>query len=168
MFEYYKKVENGKAVGRLVARENLVMIYPTLDLSDPEILRNIGYCEYDTPPKPTSIDRAGLEEWQPGEDEKISDTRWTKTWKLVELELSWDIRKEVIDRHFIMLKQTRDYILQKTDFYALSDTPDMPESIRNYRQALRDMFKGKTDPFNIEWPVDPIDPERGHNYPEKG
>ena len=50
----------------------------------------------------------------------------------------------------------RDMLISKTDFYFFSDYPgEVPESILEYRQALRDITEQPGWPETIVWPVKP-------------
>jgi len=113
-------------------------------------------------PKPQYLERPGLEDWVIGPDRKVSNFRWERTWELKELELTSKERQEVLDIQLSNIRNTRDYLLSRTDFYALQDTEPMPDEMKTYRQQLRDLLDNIDDPFNISWPKDPIDPERGN------
>lgn len=52
------------------------------------------------------------------------------------------------------VRDTRNKLLQATDFYALSDV-QMPESVETYRQALRDITSHSNFPYLApeDWPT---------------
>ena len=56
-------------------------------------------------------------------------------------------------RRMTELRRQRDILLAETDFYALGDVT-MSDSIKTYRQALRDITT-QSDPFSITWPTEP-------------
>jgi len=53
------------------------------------------------------------------------------------------------------VRDTRDSLLQKTDWMALSDIT-MSSEMTSYRQALRDIPSQEGFPFNITWPTLPV------------
>jgi hypothetical protein len=55
----------------------------------------------------------------------------------------------------IAAKQHRNQLLAETDFYALSDTSEMPENVRLFRQALRDLSTHENWPYlnTDDWPL---------------
>ena len=68
------------------------------------------------------------------------------------------------DRAIARLRDDRNRLLAKTDFYALSDVT-MPEAMTTYRQALRDVPSGlstveevKTASDNMLNNIDPVKP----------
>jgi hypothetical protein len=46
----------------------------------------------------------------------------------------------------------RDALLRHTDFFALTDSPDMPPEVEAYRKALRDVPEQADFPNTIKWP----------------
>ena len=48
-------------------------------------------------------------------------------------------------------RERRDKLLSETDYLALSDQT-MPENVKSYRQALRDMPEQSGFPYEINWP----------------
>jgi hypothetical protein len=58
-----------------------------------------------------------------------------------------------------VMKSQRNQKLLETDKYAIVDWPHPDETTKQawltYRQALRDMFVGITDPENVVWPTAP-------------
>lgn len=62
--------------------------------------------------------------------------------------------------HEERVRNRRNSMISKTDFYALSDVT-MPEEIATYRQALRDITTHENFPFLNEedWPKHPFEPE---------
>jgi hypothetical protein len=51
---------------------------------------------------------------------------------------------------------TRDHLLTATDHYGLSDVT-MPDDMKTYRQALRDVPQQEGFPSTITWPTAEID-----------
>ena len=61
------------------------------------------------------------------------------------------------DREMAVLRERRNILLAKTDFYALSDVT-MSEDMETYRQALRDLPSGLSTVDNVDnvtWPTKP-------------
>lgn len=57
------------------------------------------------------------------------------------------------------IRDNRNILLSKTDVKILTYLErklDVPEDLLLYRQQLRDLPQEQIDPFNIEWPTDPI------------
>ena len=52
------------------------------------------------------------------------------------------------------LRRRRNKLLIETDYFANSDVT-MPDAMRTYRQALRDLPANTTDPVNPAWPTKP-------------
>ena len=64
-----------------------------------------------------------------------------------------DIDNELHQAECEKVRAERDSLLIKTDFYALTDTPDAPQSVLSYRKALRDITLQVGFPYNVEWPT---------------
>jgi hypothetical protein len=52
------------------------------------------------------------------------------------------------------LRTERNKLLVETDYFANTDVT-MPDAMRTYRQALRDLPANTTDPANPVWPTKP-------------
>jgi hypothetical protein len=52
-------------------------------------------------------------------------------------------------------KSLRDALLRHTDYLALTDSPEMPVEVADYRQALRDVPNQPEFPNKIVWPAWP-------------
>lgn len=50
-----------------------------------------------------------------------------------------------------LARSRRDQLLSETDYLALSDQT-MPENVKSYRQALRDIPEQSGFPYEINWP----------------
>lgn len=65
--------------------------------------------------------------------------------------------QQKIDQQWAEVRNTRDVLLQQSDWTALPDVPletSVATQWQVYRQALRDVTT-QQDPFNIVWPVKP-------------
>ena len=58
------------------------------------------------------------------------------------------------DRAFVALREERNIKLTETDWYAYSDVT-MPNDMKTYRQALRDLPANTADPTDVTWPTKP-------------
>ena len=54
-----------------------------------------------------------------------------------------------------VLRNKRDRLLSETDYLTLSDTTEMSDDWKTYRQALRDLPANTSDPENPSWPTKP-------------
>ena len=54
-----------------------------------------------------------------------------------------------------VLRQKRNRLLSETDYLTLSDTTEMSDDWKTYRQALRDLPANTSDPENPSWPTKP-------------
>ena len=54
-----------------------------------------------------------------------------------------------------VLRNKRDRLLSETDYLTLSDTTEMSDDWKTYRQALRDLPANTSDPENPPWPTKP-------------
>lgn len=52
------------------------------------------------------------------------------------------------------VRNKRDYLLQETDWMALTDNT-MSDAMASYRQALRDITDQAGFPYSVEWPTKP-------------
>ena len=60
-------------------------------------------------------------------------------------------KQKEYDNAASLVRKRRDDLIAQTDYYALSDR-DMPENIKEYRQALRDIPEQSGFPYEIDWP----------------
>lgn len=63
-----------------------------------------------------------------------------------------DLELEAYNKACNTVRAERDLLLKETDFYALTDTVEAPESVLTYRKALRDITLQEGFPFEVEWP----------------
>ena len=54
-----------------------------------------------------------------------------------------------------VLRRERNRRLTETDWMLLSDTTEMSDAWKTYRQALRDLPANTSDPENFTWPTKP-------------
>jgi len=54
-----------------------------------------------------------------------------------------------------LLREKRNRLLAETDYLTLSDTTEMSDAWKTYRQALRDLPANTSDPENPTWPTKP-------------
>ena len=53
------------------------------------------------------------------------------------------------------VRKERTRLLAETDYMVLSDTTEISDAWKTYRQALRDLPANTTDPENPPWPTKP-------------
>ena len=54
-----------------------------------------------------------------------------------------------------LIREKRNRLLAETDWMVLSDTTEISDDWKNYRQALRDLPANTSDPTNPTWPTKP-------------
>lgn len=69
---------------------------------------------------------------------------------------TWSVRKLDAEEVASYIRQKRQALLLQTDMYALSDRK-MSDEMTAYREALRNITDQEGFPFNVEWPIKPID-----------
>ena len=94
------------------------------------------------------------QEFVPDTDVEIVTGHWSNAWKIADRTMSTSEAAAAKVRAYNELRMQRDSLLSKTDFYANSDVT-MPDNIKTYRQALRDLPANTPDPYDITWPTDP-------------
>ncbi len=80
---------------------------------------------------------------------KIIDTDTVKTY-------SWEILDLTEEELANNVRRKRAELLRYTDLWAYSDR-SMPEEIKEYRQALRDIPEQEGFPRDIIWPIKPLE-----------
>ena len=53
------------------------------------------------------------------------------------------------------LREERNRLITETDWWDASDTPDMTDAQKKYRQDLRDITKSATSLDDVKWPTKP-------------
>lgn len=82
---------------------------------------------------------------------------WNGTQWIVENKTESEVI-EVVKNEWIKIREKRNVRLQETDWIIirqLEKGEKVDEAILEYRQALRDITL-QTDPFNLQWPVNPL------------
>ena len=161
MSDFYKVFKDGKPAGFPMAKENVQQIHPDLDLDNIAEVVAKGLCEYEMgPPERNESDIIFLiKEYVEGPDLETSFGKWRKNWVLQDRNLTAQERAEANETAMDEIRNMRTYLLKNTDYTALQDSPPMSVEMKEYRQALRDITKNIDDPFNVEWPKNPDDPE---------
>lgn len=75
---------------------------------------------------------------------------WVRDWNI--LQKSPEEINEWLAQKATEVRSKRNSLLEETDFYGLSDVT-MPDNIRQYRQALRDITSQPGFPENVVWPI---------------
>jgi hypothetical protein len=71
-----------------------------------------------------------------------------------ETEIQAEIARLTAEQPLVDLRSKRNQLLAETDYFANTDVT-MPDAMRTYRQALRDLPANTTDPANPVWPTKP-------------
>ena len=79
---------------------------------------------------------------------------WSNAWKIEDRTMTAAEEAAAKVRAYSDIRHQRDYLLSTTDYYGNSDVT-MPDNIKTYRQALRDLPANTADPYNVTWPTDP-------------
>ncbi len=154
MSQTYKKLVSGSPDGGLIARQNLnEILNGAVDLDNLTAVVNAGYVAYENVDKPDE-DPDFSKEWVPDTDEEVVTGSWKSKWKLASKTMNAAETSATRLRGFNAIRAKRDYLLSQTDFYANSDVT-MPDNVKTYRQALRDLPANTADPFNVTWPTNP-------------
>jgi|TARA_B100000085_G_scaffold264321_1_gene271158 hypothetical protein len=69
-------------------------------------------------------------------------------------ELQAEINRLEAAQPLVELREERNRRLAETDYFANTDVT-MPDGMRDYRQALRDLPANTSDPSNPTWPTKP-------------
>ena len=155
--KFYKKLENGKPIGNLEVKSNIQYCNPGKNLDDAAVLVELGYWIYMHTPEPT--DNFNMAKKYVSNDVEISDGVWKNSWSLEDVSLTEDQAAANKEQGWNRVRQIRTWYLQRTDHYGISDTPEMSEEMKEYRQKLRDLPTTTDDPFNVVYPTDPSDPD---------
>ena len=96
---------------------------------------------------------------QPGESVMITDSLVdTDRYKIVDGSIVESDSRVHIDRAWMTLRNYRNRMLNETDWTQTVDNPMDPAlkaRFAQYRQALRDITTGLSDPSAVEWPPYP-------------
>jgi hypothetical protein len=82
----------------------------------------------------------------------LTDGAWTQVWDVTDA--TPDEIAQRTDNEGQSVRSQRDYLLQQTDWMALSDNTMTPEWAA-YRQSLRDVTDQAGFPWSITWPTKP-------------
>ena len=74
---------------------------------------------------------------------------------LKDIKTASEVEAERLESLANAARARRDAMIRETDFYMLSDYPNVPQGIAEYRQALRDITEQPGFPQSIDWPVTP-------------
>jgi hypothetical protein len=150
----FKKLNNGIPTGNLITYEDLSRIIPDIGADTaPE-----GYVYYQHTDKPENLSMSQeYVEISPTED---SEGTWTTQWELQDIVFAnkSDETKHIAETTEVaasVMRVNRNYLLSKTDFYAMPDSPAMSTEMATYRQALRDLPSNIVDVFDVTYPTNP-------------
>ena len=75
---------------------------------------------------------------------------WVRDWAI--LKKSKDEINQWLENKATEIRARRNKLPEETDFYGLSDVI-MPDNMRDYRQALRDITSQPGFPEKVVWPI---------------
>ena len=161
MSDFYKRLESGSTTGNLIDRNSVKEIVgSSVDLDDSTELVAAGYVKMEIVEKPGQPDNL-KKEYVAGDDTEVSTGLWKNNWTLADKTLSADELTAINAVGMQNLRIERNYRLQLTDKFANSDLT-MADDMRTYRQALRDLPAGVSDPFDFDWPANPAGTKENH------
>jgi len=117
-----------------------------------------GYIVFDNVEAPECNDI--LSEYVEGTPTDLKNGTWTRTWVLQDKAFASNdelILAQAVDNDnkWAKLRNLRNYEIGRTDWMAGSDIT-MADDVKNYRQALRDITNGLTNPEDAVWPENPL------------
>ena len=68
------------------------------------------------------------------------------------LKTAEQIQTEKDEQAAQVVRNKRDKLIAETDYFMLSDAPEPPQGLTEYRQALRDITEQSSFPHDIVWP----------------
>ena len=86
-------------------------------------------------------------------DDKLVQLTDAEQKELNDRSKEWE--KGKADRELAELRTQRNTLLSETDWWDLSDTPDMTDEQKKYRQDLRDITKTYSSLDDVKWPTKP-------------
>lgn len=95
--------------------------------------------------------RPGAEFYQVGDVVTWLDTEQAEP---TAQEIQDEMNRQAAEVPWNELRTKRNQLLAETDYLANTDVT-MPDAIKTYRQALRDLPANTTDPANPSWPIKP-------------
>lgn len=93
---------------------------------------------------------------KPAFDEAVEILEKVVTEEETQIRESWVARPLTEGELAAYIRQKRDALLFQTDQYALSDRA-MSSEMTAYREALRDITDQESFPFDVVWPIKPLD-----------
>lgn len=72
-----------------------------------------------------------------------------------------DIQAEKDEQAAQAVRSKRDKLIAETDYFMLSDAPEPPQGLSEYRQALRDITEQSGFPHDVVWPDNPLKTQEG-------
>jgi hypothetical protein len=81
--------------------------------------------------------------------------RWKQVWDVVSLPI--DEQQKLRDAKAASVRKQRDALLTQSDWTQLPDAPVDSAAWASYRQALRDVPAQAGFPFEVVWPVKPLE-----------
>ena len=161
MSDFYKKLESGSTTGSLIDKNSVqAIVGDSVNLDDTTELVSAGYVKMQMIDKPGNPDNL-KKEYVAGDDTEVSTGLWKNNWTLADKTLSADELTAINAIGMQNLRIERNHRLSLTDKFANSDLT-MADDMTTYRQALRDLPAGVSDPFDFDWPANPAGTKANH------
>jgi hypothetical protein len=150
---FFKKFEDGKAVGNLITLNNLQYVLTHLDFSSvngsPDFWEGQGYALMTTTEKPSATIYQYVEEI---DSVKIEDGTWQQQWAVREKPAAE--KKKLFDDQMVrMVHMKENKIMFCDDFIAAPEYNDVVIDLIHYKEALERV--DLSDPYNVVWPPEP-------------
>lgn len=148
---YVIKVEDGIPIGRPLAFENFLHLYPDTEISN---IQTVGYAEWvpsSRPPYPEKSLTKLVEGEIPVWDEELQVYKQVWTW----IPLEGDELQQKLDQQWNFVREKQKLILHILDDIEQNDGPfasEVEAELVSYRQALMNVFDNLINPFEIKWP----------------
>jgi hypothetical protein len=93
--------------------------------------------------------------WQEVQEAKpvLQNNVWKQAWTITDIATA--DRDALIQKEWGSVRSRRNSLLLKSDWTQLADSPTDKAAWASYRQALRDLPKMTSNPFEAVWPEEP-------------
>lgn len=152
---YVVKIEDGKPTEGVMKYDAMRRLFPNTSfpaVPSLELLSSYGFAPWLTVPKPYPSEKKVVIPGEPLLIDGVYHQVWT------ERDMDAEELAVATAQKLIEVKQTRTNYLYDCDWTQLADAPLTAEKKAEwaaYRQALRDLPLGISDPFDVSWPVKP-------------
>lgn len=151
MIYAYARLENDQPVEYPIYEGDLKARVGYIDNLDTQFEVPEGYVIVYDKPRPDVV--LGYDEVLRDMTPDNQDGKWVRNWTVVKMtEEELNFKNKATSEE---ARKKRNILLVETDWTQLRDSPVDPLLWVDYRQALRDITKQETFPWEIEWPQKP-------------